>query len=761
LARARPMPRTLTGVLAALLLRPRLAGAETHVTRLIGALTLPPRRLTPQELPVGGYTDMTTHGEVEHILPSQHALDDLEFLRRFAERELLFFRREEPPAQNRQELVVLIDQGVRTWGDVRLVLAAAALALGKQSASRKMRFALAGTSNAGQVLDPLETEDEMLGELIEASDLSFNPGAALEAVLEQPSDALRDVVLLTHPRNLREADVGAAARRAGARDRVFAVTLDEDGAAVLCEVRRGSPVSLRQFHVDFTPAPVPPPVRVITPAEPLPPWTGDVEPVPFPFRFGTSGAVKCFEFDHDGRSLLTVSADGMLHLWDLHGGNYEVLPRPFIGGALLNKFVSGPEMERVARPPFPQGIHGLIGVANGFVLHGMQRNRIILFHYDLALRRCVAHQLDAATDYIVCRYVRTCHAVVLVGASLHSKQPSVAVDLTTTELYSQGAQTTGSRACRAWNSVTQGRFYGRWLVPYTSGPGLSINPRKHPYPICNLDPTTGEVSLHGLETNWKAFSPTANGKPYLIGASISDAHIGGNCLALKCLLADSSVGLMLFGGPDGTLLREELGLKGNAWARLSPDGRWVAAERGPRLHVEKVDIPSEGTITRCGGFSTEGALFLGDRCFLLTLGKGPAHWHLVRWSGALAQFQYLHKKKNLNQDSIQALGFAEVMRNAIPTGRGPNTPPPYDPQRFSAIGFRDGAMFALDRFGQIAVFDKRLNLLCMFMAFRDRLAAWLPDGSRCGAEALGGPETSGTRAKLAQVLKNAGKSKTS
>src|SRR5260370_39887557 len=70
---------------------------------------------------------------------------------------------------------------------------------------------------------------------------------------------------------------------------------------------------------------------------------------------------------------------------------------------------------------------------------------------------------------------------------------------------------------------------------------------------------------------------------------------------------------------------------------------------------------------------------------------------------------------------------------------------------------RDGLTFALDHFGQLAVFGAGGMLVCMFLAFRDRLAAWLPDGSRCGSEALGlGPETPGARVTLAQVLQGAG-----
>ena len=42
-------------------------------------MTLPPRRLAHQELPVGGYADVTTHGPLEQILPAQFALDEWDF----------------------------------------------------------------------------------------------------------------------------------------------------------------------------------------------------------------------------------------------------------------------------------------------------------------------------------------------------------------------------------------------------------------------------------------------------------------------------------------------------------------------------------------------------------------------------------------------------------------------------------------------------------------------------------------------------------
>src|SRR5262249_11813381 len=149
--------------------------------------------------------------------------------------------REEPHAKTREDLVVLLDQGVRTWGDVRLVLAAALFALGRMAGQRKLPFFAAATSDGGELHDPLELGAEELGELVETSDLTPNPGLALERVLEAPAEAARDVVLLTHPRTLLDPDVAAAARRVADRTRLFALTVDDQGQVQLSEVRHGTP----------------------------------------------------------------------------------------------------------------------------------------------------------------------------------------------------------------------------------------------------------------------------------------------------------------------------------------------------------------------------------------------------------------------------------------------------------------------------------------------------------------------------------------
>ncbi len=122
-----------------------------------------------------GYWDLTTRGAPEQILPIQFALEDEEFLRRFAERELLYFHRESPRRPEAHELVLLLDQGVRTWGDIRLVLAGAAMALARQAARRKLDVKLITTGDAG----PAAPDAEAIGDLLESSDLTPNPARAL------------------------------------------------------------------------------------------------------------------------------------------------------------------------------------------------------------------------------------------------------------------------------------------------------------------------------------------------------------------------------------------------------------------------------------------------------------------------------------------------------------------------------------------------------------------------------------------------------
>ncbi len=220
--------------------RPRLAGLKRLIDRLDGALSLPPRRLDHDGPKSDGYADLATRGQPEQILPIQFALEPEEFLRRFAERELLYYHREQPTRPVVQELLLVLDQGVRTWGDVRLVLAGAAMAMARSAGLRRLAVRLTTTGRDGEVIDPAALDSEALGKLLEASDLTPNPSRALDRTLSLDRETIRDVILLTHPRTLTDPQVREAAQaiRPGDPTRLFAVTVDDGTNGLLVPLPR-------------------------------------------------------------------------------------------------------------------------------------------------------------------------------------------------------------------------------------------------------------------------------------------------------------------------------------------------------------------------------------------------------------------------------------------------------------------------------------------------------------------------------------------
>ncbi len=737
--RTLPPPRTLTGLLGLLLERPRLAGARAFVGRLVGALALPRRRLARQELPTGGYADVTTHGPVDQILPSQLALDELDFFRRYAERELLYFRREEPHAPARQELVVLLDQGVRTWGDVRLVLSAAVLALARQAARRGTPFRLATTAEPGRLVDPLQTEGEELGRIVEASDLSATPGPALEAVLEQPAAADRDVILLTHRRNLAEEDVSSAARRLGRGDRLFALTLDSSGQAELVEMRHGRPVPVRQFRVDFAQAAdqleaVPASADVETPE----PWRGHIEPVGFPFRFGapSGGGSPLFDFDRENAWLLTAHANGMLYAWRTDGSGWEILPRGMVEGAGV------------------QRIEAVVGVTGGFVVVGRFPHWRVAVHYDMHNRMCRVHVItdDAGTSSWWWDYSPEHHAV-LCSSQPDARPRGRALDLATGEVYSAGAGGPASRARDAWFA-----WEGRNVPVRKLGIANSRSRHEGGSPSLYIDPDTGEVFLQGTEPAWPPFIPLADGRPALKGCIALEAQVRGLTLAVKVdrLGVLGGWSLHLFRGPDGIPLTEYSLGRLYLGFTLSADGEFLARQAGgDRFQVSPVGRgeAGRGFLTTEGGFCQETELLLGEPRWL-ALRTGKHQFHTLVWKRGVLEVRYFRSRKD---DDFHGLVQADVKQGRLVRGTVGGLPlgVSYDRHRFVA-GAQGDVLAAADRFGQVMIFDRQQNLVCMFFAFRDRLAAWMPDGTRYGPASLtGGPATPGALEKIGRALARA------
>lgn len=755
---AETLPERVTRLLGIARKRARLVGAASLVPALDAALALPPRGRPPEALPVGGYCDVTTRGGPERLLPGQFALDPDEFVRRFAAHELLYFKREEPHAAVRPNRVVVLDQGVRTWGSVRLALAAAALSLIKVDPKRCGTAQLFTTSN-GMAVHLLHPNLDRLADRLEASDLTPHPAACLSRALDAGEGEPRDIILLTHPRSLREPEVLQIAEDRSPNDRLFAVTVDESGRAQLVQWGPGGAVTVRAFKIDLeaaeaarpegdAPAPQPRP----QPALATTPWSGDVEPVPFPFRPGVVSEPVHFGFQADIGWLAAAGKDGVVHSLAFDGTPPEVLPRAFRNGAVLRQ------------------VDAVLGVTGGFVVCGrmvvgsaptvaaqapravtISVNNTLTFastappapvaeqfvaaHYDRATRHVTLHILGpakgdpwwSAHPELHCVAVRT------------GKGDGCALDLGTLGRFPYPrapAPALISRACLAWDRAATGTPpHELPVVPKLPSDNRPV--WAHPFLLVSRD---GTVHLQQPGSSWQPTIPTRDGKPLLADADPRRAELAALTLALSYASQGKS-NLLLLRGPDGAVLGEVEHSLRNAFG-LSASGLLLArCDTTHGIIASRAADPS-----RAIGTAPHAALHNG---LLIELDANPFHLRIT--IGA-----YRHGFRIENGELMYRSRWEVTEPVLAPEALVRHDPTTYDPARFSMRDtVRTGGWVAvLDRLGQVLLYrGENGPLVAVFLVRRERAAAWIPAGAFWGdARLIGGPATPDAGKKIGQAI---------
>jgi hypothetical protein len=663
--------------------RTRMGGSVPLVRHFVSALTLPPRKHIPPQLPIGGYADVTTRGDPARLLPSQFALDPDEFVRRFAEHELLFFRREDPHERRQEHLALVVDQGVLTWGPVRLALGAAVLAFGRLAARRGLTFSVRCGSAPAERFTPPAGDARRFGDVLEASDLNPHPGHALAEEVLDPGAPERDIVLLGHPRVLREDEVQRLAKVLAKGCRLFALTATEDGQVELARLGDGGAVPISRFRVDFT-APVP------APPEPAPveaarhaPWSGDIEPIPFPFRFGLTNRVIDLSFDPAGERLLAASVHGMLHVWTVADGSVEVLPR----GASAGQAV--------------KDVQAVMGVENGFVVGGRLGSALVAVHYDWPTRTATLHTLFTDTGDVETAWHAFPH---LHSVAVRAGPVCRAIDLGTGGRYPDPFPARGLSS-RAQQAAAEAAKRG---LPFPRVPVMSASHSRAPgAAFAVLEPLSGLVRVM-WEKAPITFLPASDGKPRLKGGQLFEGQHAGHTLAI--LAGDSvrrSWTLHDLNDDGRTLAEYPTGSRWEHVARPSPDGELFV--RQTASGVLTVTNPADGRtllVTEPGRCHSNLDVRLGYRC--MGIGLGPRGC-LLDWSAGPVRIC----------DDVSAQDdFGRRATNRL--YRGQDT---FDPAtgRFSGMFRFTRWEVGLDLFGQIAIVRDG-SVACMFIA----AASWPP-----------------------------------
>ena len=122
-------PGTVRALIGQLMHDEELGGLARLASQLLALLTFPRPLSQPDELPLGGVSDITNRGQLDRLLLSELAHDDETLATRVALNEALYFHREAPPTARSRQRRVLLDTGLCMWGVPRLFATAAGLSM--------------------------------------------------------------------------------------------------------------------------------------------------------------------------------------------------------------------------------------------------------------------------------------------------------------------------------------------------------------------------------------------------------------------------------------------------------------------------------------------------------------------------------------------------------------------------------------------------------------------------------------------------------
>ncbi len=450
-------------------------------------------------------------------------------------------------------------------------------------------------------------------------------------------------------------------------------------------------------------------------------------------------------------TLSPISYLGLVYCWTLATKKLEILPRATIDNQPVRDW------------------HEVKGVAAGFVLLGSQDGMALLAHYDLSQRRCSVHRTScpmASANGI--SYVRNAHAVVLYrrGQDL----PLLAVDLTTGALVvhadiKKAAQPimdatasidseppTHQRAEQALLHFLNLGSDSQVLEAAASlGQLQAINIRKSKYAISGM----GVLGVKNRGLYWHPFVPTKDGNIVLSGGTVQSVHVAESTLVVHYSRRDSIPLLAFFRGLDGQFLREihwRQGFQQDSFV-LANNGNMVAysEHRLSRLVVQATDRPQ--VIFQTSGVAAGVRLFTDHGALLVKCGRRS--WHLVVWSHSqLEVISETASAKSLVSDWFRNSRIRDFARRS-PIEVTKNEFFKLDDAKLWLGALQcDGAIFALDRLGQVYVFDAAHKVVFQFYARGDSWSAWLPDGTRHGhGQVHQWPNTSGALKAMASALR--------
>jgi hypothetical protein len=224
-------------LLRQLLSDPKTEGVARLTQRLVAALHITMHTEAAGDLPLGGYADISTRGDLDRLLLSELVYDDDMLTARLVNNEALYLRREEPPDSVHRQRVILLDTTLLLWGLPRVFAVSAALAATRNLPPHTIAHVVA---LGGETHTPLalSTRDGIVHAL-EQLDGALHCGAALENVIRRGGfDDNADYLLITDEEALQDPDFDTIYRTVHEQLQ-FLITVSRHGTLQFYALRNG------------------------------------------------------------------------------------------------------------------------------------------------------------------------------------------------------------------------------------------------------------------------------------------------------------------------------------------------------------------------------------------------------------------------------------------------------------------------------------------------------------------------------------------
>ncbi|MFK7820603.1 MAG: hypothetical protein AB8G99_17920 [Planctomycetaceae bacterium] len=291
-------------------------GGIARLARNLFAVVHFPKPLGKQEdLPLGGVSDITNRGQLDRLLISELAHDDLTLAVRVAVGEAMYLRRESPPKSRSTTRHVLLDSGLAMWGIPRIYGIATTLAM---AATTNDTTTLVAWRGDGPNLHEMNLSSrESLIEQMHYLSSHVHAGPALDEFLTlTTTDDVAESVVVTSQEIAGSDEFSGQLQDARGSAPVFVLAVARDGSIDFTAYTDRGKKRIRSARMELDSI-LSPPARESVQDDSLDELPAIFSLDQFPLRFShppRTGAL--LDSDH---GTIAVTKDGRVLLWEQKG----------------------------------------------------------------------------------------------------------------------------------------------------------------------------------------------------------------------------------------------------------------------------------------------------------------------------------------------------------------------------------------------------------------------------------------------------------